>query len=179
MGDGDARLDLSGHHDECLLYVLAVLSRRLQESDVVVLGELLALVRGDLARVSHVALVSDKDAGDVVGGVLLDLVHPVLDRGEALAVSDVVSYDDTVSALVVGRGDGLEALLAGGVPDLQLDGLSVDLDSTDLEVNANSGHEVVCEHVVSETEQQGGLADTGVADQEHLEEVVAMELVRR
>ena len=80
------------------------------------LGQLLALVGGDLAGVGHIALVADKNAGNVVGGMLLDLVHPVLNSAERLSVSDVIGHDDTVSALVVAAGDGLEALLSGGVP---------------------------------------------------------------
>lgn len=142
------------------------------------LCELLALVGGDLAGLDHVALVADQDAGDVVRGVLLDLVHPVLDGTEALAVGDIVGHDDAVRALVVARGDGLEALLSGGVPNLKLDGLAVDLNGADLKVDTDRRHEVVCEHVVRESQQQGGLADTGVADQKHLEEVVAIGGVR-
>ena len=174
MSDGNSRLNLAGHHDESLLDVLAILSRSLKEADVVVLGEFLALVGGDLAGVGHVALVADQDAGDVVAGVLLDFVHPVFDGGETLAVRDVVGDDDAVRALVVAAGDGLEALLAGRVPDLQLDRLAVDLDRADLEVDADGRHEVVCEHVVRESQQQRGLADAGVADQQHFEQVVAI-----
>lgn len=95
------------------------------------LSELLALIGGDLAGVSHIALVADQDARDIVGGVFLDLVHPVLNGAEALAVSDVVGDDDTVSTLVVAACDRLEALLASSVPDLELDGFAIDLDSSD------------------------------------------------
>jgi hypothetical protein len=38
--------------------------------------------------------------------------------------------------------------LAGSVPDLELDGLAVDINSPDLEVNTDSGHEVLSEEVV-------------------------------
>jgi hypothetical protein len=177
LGDGHTGLDLTGHHDEGLLDVLAVLGGCLQEAHVVVLGELLALVGGDLAGVGHVALVADEDARDVVGGVLLDLVHPVLNRGEALAVSDVVGHDDAVRPLVVGRRDRLESLLARGVPDLKLDGLAVNLDGADLEVHADGWHEVICEDIVCESEQERGLADSGVTDEQHLEQVVTIDSI--
>ena len=59
-----------------------------------------------------------------------------------------------VNGLVVAAGDSLEALLAGGVPNLELDGLSVNLDSPDLEVHADCWHEVVCENVIGESEKQ-------------------------
>jgi hypothetical protein len=62
--------------------------------------------------------------------VLLDLVHPVLDGAEALAVGDVVSHDDTVCTLIIAGGDGLETFLACSVPDLELDGLSIDFNGS-------------------------------------------------
>ena len=85
--------------------------------------------------------------------MLLNFVHPVLNGAETLTVGDVVGDDDTVGTLVVAARDGLEALLPGGVPDLQLYGLAVHFDSPDLEVDSNGGHEVVCEHVVSESQE--------------------------
>ena len=162
LSDGDSFLDLSRHHDEGLLDVLAILGRSLEEAHVVVLGKLLALIGGDLARVGHVALVAAEDAGDVVGSVLLDLVHPVLNGAEALAVSDVVGHNDTVSALVVAARDRLEALLAGCVPNLKLNGLAVNLNGSNFlqrsnfrylylntyEVDTNSRHKIVSENVV-------------------------------
>lgn len=140
--------------------------------------EFLALVGGDLPCVGHVALVADEDAGDVVGGVFLDLVHPVLDGGEALAVRDVVGHDDPVRALVVAARDRLEPLLPRRVPDLQLYRLPVHFDGADLEVDADGGHEVVCEDVVGESQQERRFTDAGVTDEEHLEEVVATGIIR-
>lgn len=66
LRNSDSRLDLSCHHNESLLDVLAVLGGCLQETDVVVLGELLALVSGDLAGISHITLVANENARDVV-----------------------------------------------------------------------------------------------------------------
>jgi hypothetical protein len=82
------------------------------------LSEFLALVGRYLASVGHIALVTNENARYVVRSMLLDLAHPVLDGAEALSVGDVVGHDDTVSTLIVAAGDSLEALLAGGVPDL-------------------------------------------------------------
>ena len=137
------------------------------------LSELLALVSGDLACVSHIALVADENARDVVGGVLLNLIHPVLDGAEALAVSDVVGDNDAVSALVVAAGDRLEALLSCGVPDLQLNRLAVHLDRADLEVDADGGDEGLGVGVLGEAQEQAALSDAAVADEQQLEEVVA------
>ncbi len=94
------------------------------------LSKFLTLIGGYLSGIGHIALIADEDAGDVVGGVLLDLVHPVLDGAEALAVGDVVSHDDTVCTLIIAGGDGLETFLACSVPDLELNSLSIDFNGS-------------------------------------------------
>ena len=118
MGDSNTRLDLSGHHNESFLDILAVLGRSFKESNIVMLCEFLAFIGGNLTCVGEVALVADEDARNVVGGVLLDFVHPVLDCAETLAISHIVSHNDTVGAFVVAARDSLESLLAGSVPNL-------------------------------------------------------------
>ena len=55
--------------------------------------------------------------------------------------------------------------------------LSVDLDGPDLEVHADGGDVVPREGVVGEADEEGALADAGVADDEQLEQVVVV-LVR-
>ena len=80
--------------------------------------------------------------------MLLDFVHPVLNGAEALAVRDIVGHDDTVRTLVVAAGDRLEALLAGRVPDLKLNSLSVYFNGSNFEIDSNSWHEVVSENIV-------------------------------
>lgn len=94
------------------------------------LSEFLALVSGHLSGVGHITLVADQDAGDVVRSVLFDLVHPVLNRAEALAVGDVVGHDDAVGTLVVAGSDGLEAFLTSSVPYLELNSFSVNLNGS-------------------------------------------------
>ncbi len=69
--------------------------------------------------------------------------------------------------------DGSESLLSRGVPDLQLYGLSVQLDGSDLEVDADGGDVRLGVGVVGEAEQQARLAHAGVADQQKLEQVIA------
>lgn len=63
--------------------------------------------------------------------MFLDLIHPVFDGAEAFAVGDVVGHDDSVCALVVAACDGFESFLTSSVPNLQLDGLSIDLNRSD------------------------------------------------
>ena len=49
-----------------------------------------------------------------------------VDIVEGLGLSDVIDNDDGVSPLVVGTSNGPESLLAGSVPDLELNHLSSD-----------------------------------------------------
>lgn len=56
-------------------------------------------------------------------------------------VSDVVDEKDAHGAAVVCGGDGAEALLAGRVPDLQLDALAIEVNGANLEIYTNGGDE--------------------------------------
>jgi hypothetical protein len=64
--------------------------------------------------------------------------------------------------------------LAGGVPDLGLDDLIVDVDAAGGELDADGGLGVEAELVAREAREQVGLADARVADEHHLEEVVVV-----
>lgn len=56
--------------------------------------------------------------------------------------------------------------------DLQLHGLAIELDRSDLEVDADGGDVALGVGVVGESQEQAGLSDAGVTDEEELEEVV-------
>jgi hypothetical protein len=64
--------------------------------------------------------------------------------------------------------------LAGGVPDLGLDDLVLDVDAAGGELDADGGLGLEAELVAREAREQVGLADAGVADEHHLEEVVVV-----
>jgi len=53
-----------------------------------------------------------------------------------------------MSSLVVAGSDSFESFLAGGVPDLKLDSLSVHIDGANLEVDTNGGHKVLSKDVI-------------------------------
>lgn len=65
-----------------------------------------------------------------------------------------------------------QPLLAGGVPDLRLDGALVDGEGARLELDPDGGLGVEVELVAGEAREQLRLADRGVADEHHLEDVV-------
>lgn len=64
----------------------------------------------------------------------------------------IVDQKDTHGASVVRCRDSAEAFLAGCVPNLQLHPLSVQLDRSDLEINADSSDEGRSEGVFTEAQ---------------------------
>ena len=81
-------------------------------------SHLLALLEADGSSALQISLVTDQDPSDVVLRVLLDFAHPGVHSVEGVAVSNVVDDDDTMGTLVVAGCDGLESLLASGIPNL-------------------------------------------------------------
>ena len=66
--------------------------------------------------VGHIALVADEQLIDALGSVPINLLKPLLDVVEGVHVGNIVDDADSVGATVVGRSDGTETLLAGGIP---------------------------------------------------------------
>jgi len=64
-----------------------------------------------------------------------------------------------VRAAVVAAGDGAEALLPSSIPDLQLYGLALKIESTNFEVNTDRRQEALIENVVGETQKQRALTN--------------------
>ena len=137
------------------------------------LCEFLALLGGHIALLFQIALVSDQNARNVGSSVLFDLGHPVVHVLVRLLVGDIIDYYNSVCSLVVGGGNGLEALLTGGVPNLELNLLAVHFNSFNFKIDADGRHKVVREHIVSESNKQRGLADARAANEQNLEKIVA------
>ena len=53
-----------------------------------------------------------------------------------MAIVDGVGHDNTHCTLVVGLSDGLEPLLAGGIPDLHAYFFTIHIDSFYFKINA-------------------------------------------
>ena len=81
-------------------------------------------------------------------GVLINFTHPLRDFGERITISDIISDDDTMSTLIITTSDGLEPLLTCSIPNLQLDGLSINVNSSNFEVDTNGWHEIIIENVI-------------------------------
>ena len=96
------------------------------------------------------------------------------DVGERFTGSDVVDYYDPMGASVISGGDRSEPLLTGRVPNLELDALPTDVDSSDLEVDADGCDIVPGEGVVGKSDEQGALSNPRVADDQQFEEMVVV-----
>jgi len=124
-------LDLGRHGEESLLDVGAGLGRGLQEFDPERVGELLALLGADDPLRREVGFIAHEELVDVLGGVPVDLVQPLLHVVERLGIRHVVHHDDAVRSAVVRRRDRPEPLLSGRVPNLELNRLLVEFNGAD------------------------------------------------
>jgi len=113
-----------------------------------VISQVLCLVVRNLPLVLEILLVANQDPGDIFLCMLIDFAHPLGHLGEGVSVSDIVRHNNTMGPLVVRRRDSLESLLPGSVPNLELDGLAINIYGSDLEVNTNCWHEVVMEYII-------------------------------
>lgn len=102
----------------------------------------------------EIVLVTNQELDDILVGILISLLQPVIDILEGLHVSDVVHDDDSVSTLIVRRSDGFESFLTSSVPDLELHSLALDIEGSNFEVDSNRGQEAIIEDIVGETEEQ-------------------------
>jgi hypothetical protein len=108
----------------------------LEEGHAEFASQRLPLLRRYDFFLEHVGLVADEYFFHILTSVQLYLTDPILDVGEAFLRGAVVSKDDAHRAFVVGLCDGAEAFLAGGVPNLELNVLSVNLYRFDLKINS-------------------------------------------
>jgi hypothetical protein len=84
--------------------------------------------------------------------------------------ADIVDKERSDGATVVGRCDGTISFLAGGIPDLCLDRLCVNADTSGGELDADRRLAIEVELVAGEAGQKVGFADAGVSDEDDFEE---------
>ena len=101
--------------------VLVELCGGLEVLHLVLAGKLLSFLLADLPLVLEVDLVADQALNDLGVRMLVDAVKPRLHVRETLPTSHVKGHYHTIGLLVEGVGDGAEALLPCGVPDLNCD----------------------------------------------------------
>ena len=79
---------------------------------------------------------------------------------ERVASRYVINEEGARCTAIIRSCDALERLLAGRVPNLQLDVLLLDLDRAGTKLDANGQVVLLTEPLVCELEEQAGLADT-------------------
>lgn len=99
--------------------------------------ELLGLLRWNSAKMSQIALVTDQHDNDVTVGMVPQLLEPSSDILVRLVLADIVDQQCSNCTAVVGRSNGAIAFLAGGIPDLSLDCLCVNLNAASSEFDAD------------------------------------------
>ena len=109
----------------------------------------------------------------------VELIEPATDVLERRGASDVVDDEGSDGAAVIGGGDGAEAFLAGGIPNLSFDFFVVDEHALSLELDADGGFGVGVELVACVAGEEVRFADGGVSDDDDLEEVLFASLVVR
>jgi len=104
--------------------------------------------------------------------VLLNVSDPVPDVVEGLLIGDIVHEQDSHGTSVVGSSNGSEALLSSSIPNLQFYALALQVNGSDLEVNANGCDEAGRERVIRETQEQAAFANTTVSNEKKLDKIV-------
>ena len=125
-----------------------------------------------LQVVVEVAFVDEQDFADILFGVFPNFVQPLGDVVEGRLVTSVGHQHYRIGTSVVSVGDGPVSLLAGRVPNLQLNILFGHLEGSKPEVDPNGGDVVLRESVVSETDEEARFAHIRVPDDDYLEKVV-------
>lgn len=107
---------------------------------------------------------------------LIDLFEPVLKTVKGFPIINSIDEDHSSSTFVIGFGDGLEPLLAGGVPDLHFDFNAIDSDGFDLEIDPDGSDMSHLVFLINVSEQYVSLAHCGVSDDNHLHQIIVFVL---
>jgi hypothetical protein len=118
-------LDLTGHGQESLLNIGGSLGGSFKELNSQRVGKFLALFGRDNALARQIGLVTNQQFVDVFCCVSIDFMKPLLDIVERFLVGNVINNNNSVGTTVIRRCNRTESLLSGGIPNLKLDGLSI------------------------------------------------------
>jgi hypothetical protein len=126
-----ASLDLTGHGKESLFNIGRSLGRSFKKFNSEAISKFFSLLSGNNALARQIGLVTDQELVDILSGISVDFVQPLLYVVKGFLVRNVVNDDDTMGSTVVRGCNGTETLLSGSIPDLELDSLSVEFNSAD------------------------------------------------
>lgn len=164
-----------GHGNENVFYFLSLFGRTLHIGEVFGLAEFIDLLQRDGSLVFKVWLVSDQEKYGILLGVHFNFVHPKLYNAiKWCHIGNVKYQKNTLAASVISTCDGSESLLAGCVPDLELNAFIIDREGFEPKINSNRSQIVFWELILYESHKDGRLSNTWVSDDDCFEEVVVL-----
>lgn len=126
-------------------------------------GALVGLFRDEIE------LVASEGDDDVFIGLTLEFLDPSLGLVEGSRLCNVIYDDGTVGVAVVHGGQGLVTLLAGGIPNFELDsGGLVEGDGLGEERSADGGFAERVELILDKSQDDGTLSDSGLSKENEL-----------
>lgn len=114
-----------------------------------------------LPLILQIRFVTDQKENSVFLSICFHLVHPELANiVETERVSEIEDQKDTLTASIIGTGNGSEPLLASSIPDLKFDIFRINLDGLEAEINSNGGKIVFRELILYKPHQYGRLSNS-------------------
>lgn len=107
-----------------------------------------------------VCFVSNNYKGYVFVGHLLNLIHPLLNTFEGFSVSKGECNKDAIRAFKVAICEGVESLLPGSVPNLELDFNGFEFDQFHFKIDCYGGQMCFLEFLLDVSLNQGAFANS-------------------
>ena len=130
----------------------------------VFLGQIYALLNRYHSLGLKILLIGEDSLRNAGWSFLADLCHPGIQILEGVPISYGVSKHYSSCALIISLSYGPVPFLTCCVPNLQLNTLSLHLNSPCLEVYTNSGHIVLFEAFTHKGKDEIGLTHTAIPD---------------
>ena len=167
-------VELFGNRGEDFLNVETGLGRSLETFvDAALSCEFLCTLEGHFSLLFHLCLVAYQVDSHILTCVLLNFFEPFHKIHEGVLACHIIGEENAMRTTVEDTGDRLEGLLAGCVPDLQLDNLAPVYFQTERpEFDTDSDLMLNLELVVHDSLHEATLADTGISNNDQLEQVV-------
>ena len=129
-------LDMLSYVYKGVLDIFTGLCWGFEEFHAVLIGQCLTLFSWDNFLLQPICLVPDQYFFYVLWCMKLYLTDPVLNVLETFLNGAIIGQNNAHGAFIVSLSDRAEAFLACGVPNLQFNVLSIDLDRFNFEVNS-------------------------------------------
>ena len=192
--------NLTSHGHESSFDISRVLSRSLHKLNAETISKLLSRLIGNNLLGGQISLITNQKLHNILTGITVNFVKPGLHIVEGILISNVINDDNSMSTTVVAGSDSSESLLTSSIPlDIsqpprtklqseasqsfhqgqQCGSSTPSYTIGELyEIDTNGGNVAIRILVISETQQQTGLTDTRISNEEKLEKIVATHRVR-